>query len=125
LVASGLMMRSFQALRQVEPGFSAPEKIQTVAISIPARLVPEYDRAIRMQNDIEDRLSAIAGVESVGFAGLGLPLAGGATGAFFIEDRQLEEDAALPQRAWRITSPSFFETLRTPLVAGRAFDWAD
>lgn len=122
LVASGLMIRTFQALRQVEPGFAAPEQVQTVAISIPDRVVPEYDRAIRMHNDIQNRLSEIAGVESVGFASMGLPLAGGATGAFFIKD---QPDAVRPQRAWRLTSPDFFETLGTPLAAGRTFEWRD
>jgi predicted permease len=125
LVASGLMIRSFYALRQVEPGFTAPEQIQTIAISIPQRVVPEYARAVRSHNEIQDRLSEIAGVESVGFASMGLPLAGGATGAFFIEDEPLPTDAVQRQRAWRITSPKFFETLGTPLVAGRTFEWRD
>ena len=125
LIASGLMIRTFDVLRQVEPGFAAPEQVQTVAISIPARVVPEYDRAIQMHNDIQDRLSEIAGVESVGFSSMGLPLAGGATGAFFIEDEPLAADAVRPQRAWRLTSPNFFETLGTPLAAGRTFEWRD
>jgi predicted permease len=125
LVASGLMIRTFQALRHVEPGFTAPEQIQVVAISIPERVVPDYDAALRMHNDIQDRLSEIAGVQSVGFVTMGLPLGGGATGAFFIEDHPVPDDAVPPQRAWRITSPSFFETLGTPLVAGRTFDWRD
>jgi len=125
LVASGLMIRTFQALRHVEPGFTAPEQVQVVGISIPERVVPDYDRAIRMHNDIQDRLSAIAGVKSVGFVSAGLPLAGGATGAFFIEDHPLAADQVGPQRAWRVTSPNYFETLGTPLVAGRTFEWRD
>jgi predicted permease len=78
-----------------------------------------------MQNDIQDRLAAITGVESVGFASMGLPLAGGATGAFYLEDQPVPEGVVPPQTAWRVTSPSFFETLGTPLVAGRTFDWRD
>jgi predicted permease len=125
LVASGLMIRTFQALRHVEPGFTAPEQLQVVSISIPERAVAGYDAALRMQNDIQDRLAAITGVESVGFASMGLPLAGGATGAFYLEDQPVPEGVVPPQTAWRVTSPSFFETLGTPLVAGRTFDWRD
>jgi putative ABC transport system permease protein len=125
LVASGLMIRTFEALRHVAPGFTAPEQVQAVSISIPERVVPDYDRALRMHNDIQDRLSAIAGVKSVGFVSAGLPLAGGATGAFFIEDKPLPADQVGPQRAWRIASPNYFETLGTPLVAGRTFEWRD
>jgi len=125
LVASGLMIRTFEALRHVTPGFTAPEQVQVVGISIPERVVPDYDRALRMHNDIQDRLSVIAGVKSVGFVSAGVPLAGGATGAFFIEDQPLAPDQVGPQRAWRITSPNYFETLGTPLVAGRTFEWRD
>ena len=39
LVSSGLMIRTFQALRTVEPGFTHPEQLQTVRISIPPSLI--------------------------------------------------------------------------------------
>ena len=35
LVSAGLMIRSFQALRRVDPGFTQPERVQTFSISIP------------------------------------------------------------------------------------------
>ena len=75
LVASGLMIRTFQALRHVDPGFTDPEQIQILHLSISQATVPEFDRVIRMQNEICDRLSAIGGVESVAFSSRSLPLA--------------------------------------------------
>ena len=54
LVASGLMIRTFQALRDVDPGFTDPEQIQTLHLSISQATVPEFDRVIRMQNEICD-----------------------------------------------------------------------
>ena len=65
LVGSGLMIRTFQALRAVEPGFTRPDQLQTVEVSIPTVLVPEPDRVGRLQHDIVQRLSAIPGVTSV------------------------------------------------------------
>ena len=44
LVGSGLMIRTFQALRAVEPGFTRPDQLQTVEVSIPTVLVPEPER---------------------------------------------------------------------------------
>ena len=52
LVASGLMIRSFFALRAVTPGFTHPEWIQTVRIAIPEALMPDPERVIRTQSDI-------------------------------------------------------------------------
>ena len=68
LVGSGLMIRTFQALRTVEPGFTQPEQLQTMRISIPQRRSPEPERVTRMQNDILDKMAAIPGVTSVAFA---------------------------------------------------------
>ena len=73
LVASGLMIRSFLALRAVTPGFTHPEWIQTVRISIPEALTPEPEHVIRIQSEILGMLAAIPGVAAAGFAS-GLPM---------------------------------------------------
>src|SRR5437879_9628443 len=73
LVASGLMIRSFLALRAVEPGFTHPEWIQTVRVLIPEALTPDPEQVIRIQSEILSRLSAIPGVTAAGFAS-GLPM---------------------------------------------------
>jgi predicted permease len=53
-----------------------------------------------------------------------VPLGGRrSSSAFFVEGAP--EDAVRPQNEFRYTSPSFFETLGTPLVAGRTFEWVD
>jgi predicted permease len=124
LVAAGLMIRSFQELRSIDPGFVDPEEIQTVAITVPQGSVPEFARVIQMLSDMQDRLTEIPGVEDVGFVSR-LPLEFGPSGGFFLEDRPGAEGVAPPQSEFRYTSPNLFETLGTPLVAGRSFDWAD
>ena len=122
LVASGLMIRTFQSLRDVDPGLTDPYTIQTVRISIPQAAVPEFPRVVRMQNDIMDRLAAIPGVESVGFAHRLPLLRTGPNGPFSLEDKP---DAPPIGPEFRYTSPRYFETLGTPIVAGRNFEWAD
>ena len=67
LVSSGLMIRSFQALRRVEPGFTEPERVQTFSVSIPATEVAEPERVTRMQHEIADQIAAIPGVASAAF----------------------------------------------------------
>ena len=123
LVASGLMIRTFQSLRDVNPGFIEPEHIQSLHLEISEDAVPEFDRVVRMQNAICDRLSTIGGVKSVAFSTRGLPLiARGPTGPFWREDKP---GGAPVEMEFRYTSPGLFRTLGTPLVAGRDFQWTE
>ena len=46
------MIRTFQALTQVQPGFTRPEDVQTLRISIPESQVKDPVMAIRMEQDI-------------------------------------------------------------------------
>ena len=68
LISSGLMIRTFQQLRRVQPGFTHPEEIQILHSVRPDALANQPERVMRMQNEIMDRLAAIPGVASVGFA---------------------------------------------------------
>ena len=122
LVGSGLMIRTFQSLRDVDPGFTHPDQVQTFRLSIPQAVVPELERVVRMQNDIEDRLNEIAGVESAGFS-TRLPVAQwGPNGPFLLEDRP---DVGSVSLEFRYVSPDFFTALGTPLLAGRDLAWSD
>jgi predicted permease len=119
LIAAGLMIRTFQSLRRVNPGLTQSENIQVATISIPQSAVPDFERVIRMQKDIEDRLSEIAEVKSVGFASR-RPLTGsGPNGPFYFDDKPVVG------AEFRYTSPGLFQSWGTPLVAGRAFEWDD
>jgi putative ABC transport system permease protein len=124
LVASGLMIRTFQSLLDVDPGFVAPEQVQTVSVSLPRTTVPEFSQAVRMFERMQDAIGSLAGVEQVGFASR-LPLADGPQTGFFVENSVLAEGERPPLSGFRFVSPRFFETLGTPLVAGRTFEWAD
>jgi putative ABC transport system permease protein len=125
LVSAGLMIRTFQALRTVEPGFTHAEHLQTMRISIPASLVAEPQRVIRTQNDIVDRLAAIPGVTSVGFVSQ-MPMEGFAPNwnSVFAEDRT-PTSAVPPMRLFKNVSPGYFQTAGTRMIAGRELTWID
>ncbi len=59
LIVSGLMVRTFVALRQVQPGFVKPEEVQTFRISVPDALIADADaeRVARLHQQIGERLS--------------------------------------------------------------------
>jgi putative ABC transport system permease protein len=122
LTASGLMIRTFQALRDVDPGVSDPDRVQTLRVSIPPAAVPEFPRVIAMLNDIENRLAATPGVESVGFA-TRRPLEGrGPNGPFSVDGAT---DALSFETEFRYASPGYLRALGAPLIGGRGLEWAD
>ncbi len=125
LVASGLMIRSFLALRAVTPGFTHPESIQTVRIAIPEALIPDPQRVIRMQSDIVGRLLAIPGVTAAGFAS-GLPMESEYRNGVLIDvEGKTSVDQISPNRAVKRISPGLLKAQGTRLVAGRDFTWED
>jgi len=129
------MMRTFQTLRQVDPGFRDPDNVQTFQLTIPTADVPDAGRAgvpnpeptVRMQHAIQDRLAAVAGVESAGFSSSndGLPLDGDGKSSSIVVEGRTPVDGVASLKEIQFVSPQFFETLLTPLIAGRTFDWND
>lgn len=119
------MIRSFVALRSVKPGFTHPEQIQTVRISIPEALAPDPEQVIRIQSEIRQRLSAIPRVTAVGFAD-SLPMEAeyrnGVTIA--VEGKTLAGDIP-PNRIVKKASPGLLAAQGTRLLAGRDFSWED
>jgi len=125
LLSAGLMIRTFAELRKVEPGFSHAETLQTMRISIPDSLVANPEAVTRIQNNIVDKLAAIPGVTSVGFAGT-VPMEGIELGwdLIYAEGKNYAGEIP-PLRLFNYISPGFFHTAGTRFVAGRDLTWAE
>ncbi len=124
LAGSGLLFRSFLELRRVNPGYD-PHGVLTFYVTRDWPL-PRQQGRIELLRAIENRLRALPGVENVTEA-LMLPLdgahpRGAAQGAGTIPAEPLRsaEGAQFQQ-----VMPGYFETLRTPVLAGRVFDERD
>jgi predicted permease len=123
LISAGLMIRTVYSLRQVEPGFTNAEQIQTVRIAVPGGM----EQVIRAEHDIVNNLSAIPGVESVAFISE-IPMDGRKRGwdAVCAEGKQeLHAGTIPPTRTFKMVSPGFFRTMGTRLIAGRDLTWSD
>ena len=68
LISSGLMIRTFQAMRSVRMGFEQPAALQTFRTAIPQELVPKEEEATRTEHAIAEKVAALPGVTSVGFS---------------------------------------------------------
>jgi predicted permease len=131
LVGAGLMIRTFQSLRTVEPGFTEPDHLQLMRIFIGGSLVPDAERLTRLQNDIQVALSSIPGVTSAAF-GSAMPMEGFGSnlgvvnfGLVRTDDRTDTASAGPPPRLFKYASPGFFHTAGTRLVAGREITWTE
>jgi putative ABC transport system permease protein len=125
LISSGLMIRTFQALRHVDPGFTAPQEVQTFRISIPSSAVKEPEAVVRMEQNIRDRLAQIPGVTSVAFTTI-IPLDGQDWhDPVFAEDHVYKEGQIPPLQLYKFVSPGLFATMGNRIIVGRDFTWSD
>jgi predicted permease len=125
LIGSGLMIRTFRALKHVSPGFTQAETVQTLRISIPTSEVKDAADVIRMHQAIVDKVSAIPGVGSVGLTSQVPMTSQGWHDAVYAEDHAYAESQLPPIREFKFTSPGLFKTMGNEIVAGRDFTWAD
>jgi predicted permease len=124
LMSAGLMIRTFRALRKVDPGFADARHLQVMRISIPDLLIADPERVTRTQNAILDKLAAIPGVQSVGFAS-DMPMEGVDSDwdEIFAQDKVYSGDLIAPLRLYKNISPGFLRTAGTRIVAGREMTW--
>ena len=120
VIGSGLMVRSFDALRSVDPGFSADDLLIFTVRPLSTKyegaeaVAQFYDRLI-------ERLEAVPGVTRVGAINA-LPLmSDGPELTTVIEEFPPAEGEFPPVFAVRRTTPGYFEAMRIPVVEGRAF----
>jgi predicted permease len=125
VISAGLMMRTFQALRNVQPGFTGPRELQTLAILILESQVREPERVLRMQQEMLRKVAAIPGVSSAALAD-SIPADGHHSGdVLYPEDHPYAEGKLPPIRRWKFIAPGFFQTMGTRLFAGRDITWTD
>jgi predicted permease len=125
LISAVLMIRTFEQLRHVDPGFSDAAHLETMRIAIPATLIADPVMVTRTQNSILDKLAALPGVTSVGFASaMPLQQIEPAWDDVFVEGVTYPNNEG-PLRLYNYVSPGYFQTAGTRIIAGRDFTWTD
>ncbi len=125
LVVSGLMIRTFQALRAVNPGFTAAEAVQTFRIAVPEAVVADHEQVVRTHQQIVEQLARVPGVSSVGLSS-SLTMDGyDSNDPIFVEHVMPDNGPLPPLRRFKWIAPGYFETMGNRLLAGRALTWQD
>jgi len=123
LTAAGLMLRSFNQLRHVDPGLD-PQGVLTMDLTLPYSSYQSYEDVNRFYHDLLVRIEALPGVTEAA-ATQRLPLADvGGCAAIFIQDDPPEPDEQPPCVGTAQVTPGFFDALGIP-VRGEVPTWSD
>ena len=125
LVASGLMVRTFTAIREVAPGFQNPESILTLRISIPAAVISDPAQTARTHEQIVRKLEGIPGVESVGVTSEFTMGGNNNNDPIWFEDFPQLDTGIPPLRRHKYIADGYFTTMGNPVIAGRGLTWND
>jgi len=121
--SAGLMGRSLWRLREVNPGFNA-EQVLTLHLQ-PARLGSKARPTAGFYETVLEKLRALPGVAAAG-AIQHLPFSGYSwNGALDIEGHAVPEGTQRPTAGLRIVTPSYFNAIGQPILAGRQFEVRD
>ncbi|MFW6078571.1 MAG: ABC transporter permease, partial [Gemmatimonadota bacterium] len=118
LLGAGLLIRSFQRLQAVDPGFTT-ENVLTVRTSLPEATYPDEPDVVTFYDRLLNRVEGLPGVREVG-AVSGLPLATTRGDLnFMVEGRPVPEAAAAPAADWQVVTPGYFESIGMRVLRGR------
>jgi predicted permease len=123
LVVSGLFVRSLNHAEHMYLGFD-PDHVLNLMLD-PHQIGYDETRTKTFYRDLEDRVRALPGVQSASLAfavPLGYP---GQVGPVFVEGVSLGPGQQPPAISYNSIDPNYFETMRIPLLRGRAFSESD
>lgn len=124
LIGSGLLIRSFWRLQQIDPGFD-PQNTLTLNLSLPQPQYVDIGQRVMFYQQMLEKTRAIPGVVSAG-AVMILPMSGNnASGSFAIQGHDVPQGQSLPHGDRWAATPGYFETMKIKLVRGRLFEDRD
>ncbi len=125
LAGSGLLLRTFQRLHAVQPGFDA-EHVATFWMGLPLARYPNDSSIVRFYAQLTARVAALPDVRGVGLTSR-LPLLsrGMNQNPFYVENDRSSDTRIPPLQLYTTTDGGYFRTLGIPLLAGRTFEPLD
>ena len=123
LIGAALLIRTFLALRNVNPGFN-PHNILTMDMSLTGDRFQKTAGVAQLAHDGRERLNAIPGVEASASTCC-LPLEGGFGLPFIVVGRPLDKSGQTGGAGWMNASPGYFDVFKIPILRGRDFKDSD
>jgi putative ABC transport system permease protein len=124
LTSTGLLIRSFLRVLDVDPGFHA-DRVLTLRLGLPEARYSKPEQIRGFYQELLDRVGRLPGVEVAG-AVSSLPLSGsGSSGTVTVDTTAVPPQNATPEADWRPVTPGYFQAMGIALVRGRFFDARD
>jgi predicted permease len=124
LVGAGLLIKSFQKLQQVNPGFSSAN-VLTAQIALPQTRYPDNPARVAFWNRIAGKARALPGVTNAGLT-TNVPFNGNVgSGSYSIVGRAQAPGEPMPHGRQEVVGGDYFKAMQIPLVRGRLFNDAD
>lgn len=120
LIGAGLLLKSFQRLLSVSPGFQ-PEHVLSVRLALPNNKYASAEQQVQFYESLLDRVRSMPGIQSAGLVDY-LPFGGNRTSdGFVVEGYEPESADMAPNAQNRVVSTDYFQTLEIQLIRGRDF----
>ncbi len=117
LAGAGLLLKTMERIGAIDPGFQ-PDHL--LALRAPIPRATEHSHAEAYYRELQTRLAALPGVQSIALANA-QPL----TGAHVTEEFQVPGRVDPAEVEYRVVTPNYFATLGIPIRRGRSFDATD
>jgi putative ABC transport system permease protein len=125
LVGAGLLLRSFQQLQNVNPGF-IHERVLSFRFDLPEQKYPKEEQRSLFYQALVEKLRLLPGVENASVTSrIPLDPTDDFPSNFLIEGEAAPRPSELPNVELAVVSPDYFRTLGIPLLRGRAFTEQD
>ncbi len=119
LAGAALLIRTYVALRHVDPGFDR-HNILTMNMSLQDARYQKTTQVAQLVRDGVERIESLPGVEAAATT-CSLPLEPSFGLGFTIEGQTNTDPRNQPGGAWRSVSPNYFSIFRIPVLRGRVF----
>lgn len=124
LMVTGLLVKSFLNLQQVDPGFDG-RRVLMMQTSFPRAGYETPDRIVMFYEKLRERVARLPGVQAFGVVQVA-PLSGVIGRVPFTVEGKPPASPELKQLAeYRVVSPEYFSALSVPVLQGRPFGDAD
>lgn len=124
LVASGLLLRSFARMLEMDPGFQ-PSHVMTASLALPRETYSTQLKVDEFFATLQQTIAVLPGVQAVGYAS-DIPLIGRNSSRLISAQGYVRKPSeGFSLAANYLTAGDYFRALKIPLIEGRYFTAAD